>query len=67
MLKNAIFRLNLLFNFAIIPLIGNNFKTKIFFLLKQIYGVFLKIQFGNWRSYRADTDLNQFDHMVSRE
>ena len=37
-LKNSIFRLNLLFNFAIIPLIGNNFKTKIFFLLKQIYG-----------------------------
>lgn len=37
-LKSSIFRLNLLFNFAIIPLIGNNFKTKIFFLLKQIYG-----------------------------
>lgn len=24
--------------FAIMPLVGNNFKTKIFFLLKQIYG-----------------------------
>lgn len=38
MLKNAIFSLNPLFIFAIIPLVGNNFKTKIFFLLKQIYG-----------------------------
>ena len=38
MLKNAIFRLNLLFNFAIIPPVGNNFKIKIFFLLKQLYG-----------------------------
>jgi len=26
--------------------------------------VFLKIQFGNLRSYGADTDLDQFDHIV---
>ena len=38
MLKNTIFSLNPLFIFAIIPLVGNNFKTKIFSLLKQIYG-----------------------------
>ena len=30
--------MNPLFIFAIIPLVGNNFKTKIFSLLKQIYG-----------------------------
>ena len=36
--KIALFSLKLLIIFAIIPFVGNNFKTKIFFLLKQIYG-----------------------------
>lgn len=36
--KFTLFSLKPLIIFAIIPLVGNNFKTKIFSLLKQIYG-----------------------------
>ena len=54
--------------FAIIPCVGNNFKSKIFFLLKQIYGGLSQDSIWEVGDLTEPyTDLDQFYHIVSWE